>query len=910
MSKLPKHLLGLSKGDLESLCVDCGLCCYASVRMDKGQVLVPELRCQHLSVEKSGKSCCSVYEYRHDVAKSWCLPLAEAIEKSVFPSQCPYVADMKDYVGSAVLSDDAYQMVRPQIQKHLSAQVRPGWASDTQWSNFTNIMKSKPYTGSGRREGSPGNYTYHYDGDFASQLKAKGVTDDQVQMYRDVASDTEPAAWASYMQKFGFSADDAESLRQRIKEEERTGNQEQAKQRWDASEKRALNGQDFARYDSSSVAEGAIPTGVKVEAGLENIGHMLGGLTQKHPELAKLVKLGLVNGIVHKKQPPGSHATASYNPTTKKIEIGNPDHVNVRTLVHELGHAAEEVSADAQVDLTHDDWWGADTPSASMYGQDDPSEAFAEAFTAMLGEDRDAFQRHAPKQADGVERVLSFLNAPISKSAGHKYTKRTGAPGNYQYEYPGDDKPKKTRTKKEDVDLFGDLSLAQVNKWRGDMRKMSKMYRAIDKAAPSWNASDDEKAAFKKKFEAQFEEAREAFRTFTQNLSRWGMEHMLKPGDHELTQKSVKSAFWGIGHESHTMFPTSWTRNAALSTGPDDYHPNAASMQSGGDKGLVRTQRKVKAALDVAERYIAGVAAEKLERNPPTATAQVRGVNFVVHGRGMDSEYSRETVDRTVRQFGRVADKFEELGIEKALEGLTVQVHSQYNKDLPQDLQTGGDLAGTDMVAGFYRPSEDMLSLLPMGQSESQGTLVHEIGHRIYYKLMESNARAAWAEDADANRTRVTPEHVDDFINDFVKPTMFQMSGDNGALEDWTDKDKARAKAAAEASDELQPVYAYLANNLPGYYEGRSTAGAKKHLKELIEGEHGDGWVDREYVSDYAATNAEELFAEAFKHYVQKGPGSVPPMTRKRLRESFRAAGIPFTKSMRAFLDDMLGQSI
>jgi uncharacterized cysteine cluster protein YcgN (CxxCxxCC family) len=127
----------LSKATLESTCVDCGLCCYASVPLAKGHVLVPELRCKHLQVESAtGKSCCSIYEQRHDLAKGWCLPLAEAINKGVFPEQCPYVRDMRDYVGTAVLSDSAYEMVRPALQKHLAAQPRPAWASATHWDAF------------------------------------------------------------------------------------------------------------------------------------------------------------------------------------------------------------------------------------------------------------------------------------------------------------------------------------------------------------------------------------------------------------------------------------------------------------------------------------------------------------------------------------------------------------------------------------------------------------------------------------------------------------------------------------------------------------------------------------------------------------------------------------------------------
>ena len=134
MSLLPKHLLNLSKSDLEGMCVDCGLCCYASAPFGKGMVLVPELRCKHLAFKSDGASCCSIYETRHDTG--WCMPLAKAIEQNIFPDACPYVQDMKDYVGSAVLSDEAYEAVRPQLKKSMLNNERPEWVSPSHWEKF------------------------------------------------------------------------------------------------------------------------------------------------------------------------------------------------------------------------------------------------------------------------------------------------------------------------------------------------------------------------------------------------------------------------------------------------------------------------------------------------------------------------------------------------------------------------------------------------------------------------------------------------------------------------------------------------------------------------------------------------------------------------------------------------------
>lgn len=136
--ELPKHLSILKSDKLESMCVNCGLCCYAQVRIDKSvAVLVPELRCKHLMQKSEGETCCSVYENRHDVAGEWCFPLAKAIENGLFPKECPYVADMEGYVGSQVLNSDQYIQIRPHLQKAVSEKGQPEWASDEMWKSFT-----------------------------------------------------------------------------------------------------------------------------------------------------------------------------------------------------------------------------------------------------------------------------------------------------------------------------------------------------------------------------------------------------------------------------------------------------------------------------------------------------------------------------------------------------------------------------------------------------------------------------------------------------------------------------------------------------------------------------------------------------------------------------------------------------
>lgn len=128
----------MSKAELEGLCVSCGACCHASVSIAKGvDAIMPDLRCKYLAL-KSGtnESCCSVYEDRFEKAKGWCLPLADAIEKGVFPSQCPYVKDLKGYVGRVVLDERTMNEVNKSVKDFVVSKGMPDWISEYDWKAY------------------------------------------------------------------------------------------------------------------------------------------------------------------------------------------------------------------------------------------------------------------------------------------------------------------------------------------------------------------------------------------------------------------------------------------------------------------------------------------------------------------------------------------------------------------------------------------------------------------------------------------------------------------------------------------------------------------------------------------------------------------------------------------------------
>ena len=76
----------------EARCRRCGRCCFAKLLVG-GRILYLDAPCSYLDVETR---LCRVYERRHELNPG-CLTVEEGVRRGVFPSDCPYVADLPGY---------------------------------------------------------------------------------------------------------------------------------------------------------------------------------------------------------------------------------------------------------------------------------------------------------------------------------------------------------------------------------------------------------------------------------------------------------------------------------------------------------------------------------------------------------------------------------------------------------------------------------------------------------------------------------------------------------------------------------------------------------------------------------------------------------------------------------------------
>jgi len=225
---------------------------------------------------------------------------------------------------------------------------------------------------------------------------------DQAESYKDIAPYADPGDWAGYMEKFGYTAEEAEDLRQQIIHEEKEESRAQASRKWEEARDLAFRGEDMAGDSLAKINPGE--ASVSVAKGLERVGGILGGLERDFPQVRAVVQAGLIGGVVWSDRK-GSGHSATYNPVTKQIEIGAEEIITPATVAHEIGHAVESVAPDG--------WglgesWRDDGPSASMYAaQGDPGEKFAEGFVRIL--EGDGFDDYAPAQARQIRKVLESI---------------------------------------------------------------------------------------------------------------------------------------------------------------------------------------------------------------------------------------------------------------------------------------------------------------------------------------------------------------------------------------------------------------------------------------------------------------------------------------------------------------------
>jgi len=206
-------------------------------------------------------------------------------------------------------------------------------------------------------------------------------------------------------------------------------------------------------------------------------------------------------------------------------------------------------------------------------------------------------------------------------------------------------------------------------------------------------------------------------------------------------------------------------------------------------------------------------------------------------------------------------------------------------KHLPPSAGSGAD------TLAMYRRSDDIMWLAVGGDNPHRilQDFIHETGHRVYWRLLGNRGRKAWEEYFEGDTG--TPD-VDTVINAWEAwasaPPREGVTGDwqrvkyGRNLGWWMTHLKDTGQDDLLMWTEIIANKAGVVENLDPY-TGEPKRGAVLALDQII-GKKSEIKSFLTPVTSYSATDAGELFAEAFAHYIVDGPTRLHPKLRAELR--------------------------
>lgn len=393
------------------------------------------------------------------------------------------------------------------------------------------------------------------------------------------------------------------------------------------------------------------------------------------------------------------------------------------------------------------------------------------------------------------------------------------------------------------------IDLRVIDQLKKDLRRMTKIYRSINKA-DSWDDPKKHEGEV-----AKFHEAKALFKTFINRLENWVYKSLLPVYKHDSMFQSIlrdkaSNAFFRF--DTYDLFPTiGWET------------PDLSKLVNQRDGKVKTYQRHFNVFLDALKDYLESRGGAVTVR-APEETYNIAGVVVVLHTKGLstyggDPEAGQQAFDKFVTQLKKQLDQIKRAGFEKALKGLEVHV----------------DFDRSDLRGGQYDRSRDELTLFPLGLDDS---FTHEVGHRFYYRGLPSNAVAHWEQIINARSFNLEANDIRGFMKDVWEQGLYSREAE------------AKIKRL-KLSPEMEAKYLRLADHMPVFTQDR------REVEEYLLKNHVGGRVQLEEITDYGTTNPSEAFAEAFRLWVLKGPRAVGPWTQNFFRIITRAGGAKLASS-------------
>jgi len=406
---------------------------------------------------------------------------------------------------------------------------------------------------------------------------------------------------------------------------------------------------------------------------------------------------------------------------------------------------------------------------------------------------------------------------------------------------------------------------ATLEKWKKDLRMMTKIYRDI----PLDFGWDDQEAAEKAK--DYFKEAWTLFNRFRDEFTDWVYKVVLPKRERDkdtYLEKSVKKSAWDFRYTISILFPTMYGNI-----------PDLAKLRNERDRNIKRYQvAATKAFKDLGE-YLDSQGGGPLIRHDQVDHFEVGGVPVILENFGRDGDETTEKELYTaLNQLKKRFDVVRGAGFGEALKGLTVTFKFDQREALTN---------------GMYNPETDTLTLFPLGLAGSdagKGTLVHEIGHRFWFKALPGQARAHW-EQVLANRgVTITKDDIYRFVQ------LISNKIDPKNPKEFNDDRKLLSVVLPAAKSETEELKFKELASFP-VVPWDATSFDESRYRDFLMGWEGE-IVQVEEISEYGDTSPIEGFAECFRIWILKGPRALGPWTREFFVTVCRAGGAKLAKAL------------
>lgn len=219
---------------------------------------------------------------------------------------------------------------------------------------------------------------------------------------------------------------------------------------------------------------------------------------------------------------------------------------------------------------------------------------------------------------------------------------------------------------------------------------------------------------------------------------------------------------------------------------------------------------------------------------------------------------------------------------------------------------------GSSATLAWYRRSDDAMTLaagsnffIKQSAQDVLKSVIHELGHRVYYRMLGNVGRRAWERFFEMGKG--VPD-VGGMIN----------AWERYAGQGFDERDERHRRhfvpyiSELRKSDPIEAEWLKIVVQSLGLHRnekydsrrGMPTPTSVPALDEL-EDKAGEVRVFMKPVTAYSATNASELWAEVFAHYILYGPRTIAPVVRQAFRDA-----LPQVRGSKKARVDVLGPEL